>query len=275
LLAAVLAQSDPLPMGWIRRPKSDEIPRLVGAITGAGWNRVGVIVLALALAGAGVALYQAVRAPARTAAGLALAGWLLLPLGLSLLISLTVVPILYTRYLAVSIPAAAFAIAVLVAAARPVLFRALHIALVLLVPLLMLDGAIRTARTGRPTQDFSTAIHTVLDQYQPGDGLLVIPGHYRIPVDWYLQKESASRYRDLATVFPRVPAGDYSGTHVLDQDRPFRPPPTSPHRIWVIALPYIQSPWFAAMPVSHWLTRQYPSVESTRIPGLVLQLYSR
>jgi mannosyltransferase len=275
LLAAVLVRSDPVPLAWIHRPDAGEILKLAGATTGSGWSPIGAIVLTLALAGAAVAFGQAVRVPARTVAGLAPAGWLVLPFGLSLLISLTALPILHARYAGILVPATAAAVAVLVAAARPILSRALHTTLVLLLLLLLLPGAIRTARTERPTQDFSAVLHTVLDQHQPGDGLVAVPGHYRIPVDWYLRQASAGRYRDLVAVSPPVPAGSYSGPHVLDPDPLQWQPPSSPRRIWVVAPTSALNPRFAATPLGRWLTQRYPTVESTRFPGLVLRLYSQ
>ena len=277
LLAAVLAQSDPVPLAWIDRPHAGDMLELADATTGSDWSPTGAVALVLTLAGVGVAIGQAIRVPARTAAGLALAGWLVLPFGLGLLVSLTVQPILHARYLGILVPAAATAVAVLVAAARPVLPRALHITLVLLVLLMSLDGPIRTARTERPTQDFSAVVHAMLDQQQPGDGLVVTPSHYRIPVDWYLQQASAGPRRDrgLVAVFPLTQAGSYRGTHVLDRGQALQPPPTRPHRIWVIAPEYGLNPRFAATPLGRWLTQRYPTVESTPYPGLVLRLYSQ
>jgi hypothetical protein len=164
---------------------------------------------------------------------------------------------------------------VLVAAARPMLSRAPHTALVLLVLLPQLHGAIQTARADRPTQDFPATVRALVDQRQPGDGLIVVPGHYRIPVDWYLQQMPAGRYRNLVAVSPPIPVGDYRGTHVIDPGPVLEPPPTSPHRIWVIAPRHALNPRFAATPLGRWLTQRYPTAQSTHFPGLVLRLYSQ
>jgi mannosyltransferase len=146
------------------------------------------ITLVLWLVGALSVVWRLVR---RGAAGpvfapLFLVSWLVVPVALSFLVSVTYQPVFITRYLLASLPAGSLLAAVAVTRVRPALLGvAGGVALVVLRFMQIPDAY------GKPLEDWRSPTAYVLAHTQPGDCIAFFALDGRMPFEYYLRQGPA------------------------------------------------------------------------------------
>ena len=179
-LALVVLTSGAPGVDWISAPTLGDVPEMFVAVAG-GSALVAATYLAASVVGV-------VRAPKRASRfgrwSMALVvAWLLVPLAGSFLAS-AVVPMFIDRYLILVTPAVAILAALGIAS-----FDRVWITVVLGGALLCGSGAAALENTRAVRhEDWRSTVAYVLDQTQPGDGIIFYSGSTRQPFEYYVER---------------------------------------------------------------------------------------
>ena len=172
------------PLRWLERPGLASIRDFILGITGnAGWL-LAVLYIALAVAGARRRLTHPPGQPRFPDPNLFAAAWLLLPIAITLLVSV-VKPVFLPRYLIVCLPA----LTLLGGAGLMRLPKLAASAALIGITALSLQGAAKYYAQDFDLlrEDWHGATAYVTDHQQPGDAILFHANQGRMPFDYYAQ----------------------------------------------------------------------------------------
>jgi mannosyltransferase len=172
-------------------------------VTGTG-NLLLDVMAALWLAGALSVVWRVVRRGAAGAvfAPLFLVSWLVVPVVLSYLVSVTVQPVFLTRYLLASLPASSLLAAVVVTRARPAVVGLVAGAALVALRFVQIPPAY-----GKPLEDWRAPTAYVLSHTRPGDCIAFFALDGRMPFEYYLRQAPKPALLP-APVLPALPWSD-------------------------------------------------------------------
>ena len=176
-----LVNSDGSQILHVRRSDLGDLTDLLRLFAGAS-NPLIVAYSALAAVGVLVGLYQASRAPSRTAFGRALVPllWLLVPV-LTLFLLSYVKPMFKERYLFGAMPAFPLLAAIGVMALRPVLVRPLAALLIVGLACVPIANGLEI----RQSENWRGAVAYLEEQSRPGDGWIFISKRGQLGYEYY------------------------------------------------------------------------------------------
>lgn len=125
--------------------------------------------------------------------------WLVVPIAVVVLVSVSYKPLLVARYLVVCVPP----VALLVAAGLDRLSRRALAAAAIVLVVASVFGTAQWYDHG-PGQDWRQATAAVSASARPGDGVMLFAPYVRIPFEWYLQQHPLARHQ-LRPVYPATP----------------------------------------------------------------------
>jgi uncharacterized membrane protein len=246
--AVVVLTHDVGQLGWIPAPSLLEVYHTAVLFAGSGGKLLGDLLIVLSL----TALVVAGRSVVRDwkSAGLSLQhwrivlvwSWFLVPIALTLLLSLTGKPTFFHRYLLVCLPA----FVLLVAQGLAKLRRAN----VLIGIFVVFSLSIAVIFGTRAQEDWRGATSYVVSHAQPGDGIFICRDYGYAPFTYYESRLQGKR----------------EGLHPVDPEK-MQNQSDAPSRLWVILYPYPSSDELVNSATAH-LAGRYPVLQEARFRRL-------
>lgn len=239
-MAAFILSNPGTQVDWIPPLGPGSFARLARELVGAPEQGLHYTVFALpATVFVGIALLRSVRIwqanpDGEEACGqILVVSWLVIPIITVAVISLVVQPLFFSRYFIVVLPAFSLLVASGITAFRAhvgVVPLAVVLAVVIAVPtiLSLYDDA------GR--QDWRRAVGAVVDDWQPGDAIVITPGYYLTAVDHYLGRQIATALQPVP-VYGDDELGVYTGRPSIVSYGVVSPSEITADRVWYITTP--------------------------------------